>query len=609
MLPNRRRTGNEWSGQQRWRIAAVATAVLAVGIVAAAFAAMHIDAARAIIRVFRLEIAALREGIEMRRDVMIAMPDGTRLATDIYLPDRGATPAPALLVRLPYGKSTYGGALQWVHAFGPRGYAVVVQDMRGRFGSEGVFAPYDHAVSDGAATLDWIAAQSWSNGRVATVGCSALGEHQAILAKARNPHHTALLLEAAGGAIGRGGASRGYFGFYEGGIPTLASGFGWFAFSGGKTPDAMAGADVDPAAVLSELPTGTLVSRHRRTPTDFEAFMRNFGDDAYWDRLGYLAPNDRFASPALHVNTWQDLGVRGTFEIAALMRANAENARARDNQPVVIGPGNHCTFSEPFDVGAVGDLKIEKSAAFDYDALYASWLDHWLRDGPMPELAPYTFYVLGADRWQTSNVWPPADTRELRFYLAPDGRLQTSPPQPGSATYKYDPTDPTPSIGGAICCTGDPNMRAGPLDQRPNDARSDLLSFRSMPLDAPLSIIGDISAELTISTDVPDTDLIVTLLDIHPDGVMLPIQQGVRRMRYRRSFDAPQDMPIGKPIDIALVLVPAAVTGVRQLRMKFRPVTASACISHRRASRGSNATSIPAGETISRRRVGLQRRP
>ncbi len=215
-----------------------------------------------------LQARLLGAGLDLRRDMMVEMPDGVRLATDVYLPRDRADALPALLIRLPYGKTGFEGAMWRVWSYGARGYAVVVQDIRGRYGSEGVSAPYRHGAEDGSATLDWIAGKDWSNGRVATAGCSALGEIQLVQAKTRNPHLVAMIAEGAGGAIGTGGPSRDYFGLFEGGIPNLAAAYGWFAEAGGKTADHMAPAGVDPANVIAELPSGTLVSRHRDDPTD-----------------------------------------------------------------------------------------------------------------------------------------------------------------------------------------------------------------------------------------------------------------------------------------------------------------------------------------------------
>ncbi len=503
-----------------------------------------------------LQARLLSAGLELRRDTMIGMPDGTRLATDVYLPRGRTGPLPALLIRLPYGKREFEGAMWWVWAYGARGYAVVVQDLRGRHGSEGVFAPYRHGAEDGSTTLDWIAAQDWSNGRVATAGCSALGEIQLIQAKTRNPHLAAMIAEGAGGAIGSGGASRSYFGLFEGGIPNLAAAYGWFSEAGGKTAKHMTSASADPADVIAELPSGTLVSRHRDDPTDYEDFLASFEEDDYWRALGYLSEEDGFGAPALHVNTWHDIAVRGTFESARLMRKNAVTESARAHQHVLVGPGLHCAFDAPFLEGRVGDLPVAGENVLDVQETYDAWLDHWLLDAPLPSLAQYTYFVLGADRWEESETWPPEEARPLRFHLGAGaggaGTLSRRPPAAGALAYIYDPSDPTPSIGGPICCTGGLDLPAGPLDQSANAHREDVLAFTSRPLEADLTITGDVRAEIAFSSDAPDTDLVAILLDIDPDGTQLAIQNGALRLRYRNGFDAPAPL---RPGEIAMAEV------------------------------------------------------
>ncbi len=516
------------------------------------------DRLKALYGTVTLRAQLLKDGVSIERDVMLEMPDGVRLATDIYLPKVPEGGLPALLIRLPYGKDDFVGALWWVRSYTSKGYAVVVQDLRGRYGSEGVYAPYRNVTTDGAATLNWIAAKPWSSGAVATSGCSALGEVQLMQAKSRNPHLRALIAEGAGGAIGTGGPSHAYAGLFEGGIPNLAAAYGWFSATGGKSSDRMHAARVDPAQVIDELPSGTLVSRHRDDRTDYEDFLAKFEDSDYWRSLGYLTADDRFAAPALHVNSWHDIAIRGTFEAAELMRANAVNDAARRHQHVLVGPGLHCNFSAPFLEGTVGDLPVSKDAGLDYIAIYDAWLDHWLRDGPEPDLAQYTYFVNGADQWQEAETWPPSGTQELRWHLGVGGTLGPEVADAGQASFRYDPMHPTPSIGGPICCTGGLELRQGPLDQSPNAGRSDVLAFSSEPLDAPLTLVGDIRAEIAFSSDAPGTDLVAVLLDISPTGTMLAIQQGALRLRYRDGFDRPHPLTPGKIVHVGVDFPPIA---------------------------------------------------
>ena len=184
-----------------------------------------------------------RDRIETLLRAQKAEWDHDRAVSDVYLPAGAEGPLPAILMRLPYGKTRFGEVRKWMRTFLPEGYAVVVQDMRGRYASEGVWAPYPDEARDGAATLDWITAQGWSDGKVGTIGCSALGETQLMLATERHPAHRAMIPMGAGGAIGTLDDAYGFFGFFEGGILNLASGFGWFVAAGGKTPDRMEQAD------------------------------------------------------------------------------------------------------------------------------------------------------------------------------------------------------------------------------------------------------------------------------------------------------------------------------------------------------------------------------
>ena len=214
-------------------------------------------------------------------------------------------------------------ALAPAQDFAGHGYVVAIQDMRGKYASEGVFTPSRLDAEDGSATVDWLAAQPWSNGRVGTVGCSSLGESQIMLARMRNPHHAAMIPIGAGGAMGSAANRYTYFGQYEGGMFQLASGFGWFLFDGGKTP----GIEFH-EKWTSRAPSGiclraSLVRRHRPDKTDFDDFISKPLGDPYWRDLGYIADEDRFATPALVFNTWQDQTVAETLVLAEVMKRNA----------------------------------------------------------------------------------------------------------------------------------------------------------------------------------------------------------------------------------------------------------------------------------------------
>lgn len=498
-------------------------------------------------------------GYRMERNVMIPMRDGIQLATDIYYPTRHSRPLPAVLVRTPYGKGNHGAPSREALNYLSRGYVFVSQDVRGKFRSEGEFTPYRGDSADGSDTIDWLARQPWSNGKIGTFGCSSAGEMQMLLARERNPHHAAMVASAAGGAIGTAAGRYGFGGVYEGGIFNLASSFGWFVSSGGKIPGKLLERQVDFNEAVRRLPLIGLVKNYRNDPTDFDDYVSKPLGDQYWKELGYISDDDRFATPALIINSWHDSTVADTLLLADLVGRNWDGGSFSGKQHVIIAPGTHCDFSAAAETGKVGDLPVSKAAVQPYEKWIAAWFDYWLRgeSGIKPNLPPYRFYVLGEDRWIDSDNWPPRGVVFKRWYLDGKGKANTSN---GSGTLhsslvnsldrhdelRYDPQNPVPTRGGPICCTGNSADRAGPIDQRDVESRDDVLVYTSAPLQAGLRMAGPLSAELFVSSTALDTDFVVKLVDVRPDGMALNIQEGALRMRYREGFVKPVLMQPGK---------------------------------------------------------------
>jgi putative CocE/NonD family hydrolase len=499
------------------------------------------------------------QGVRMDSDVMLPMPDGTRLSTLVMRPWWRPGPLPTILIRTPYGKNPDG------RAFVRRGYAVVVQDMRGRHGSDGVFLPWESAMGDGVATMEWIVRQPWSNGRVGTWGCSALGESQLALARARHPAHRAMLPEGAGGGVGSAGGRYSYFGIFEGGVLQLASGAGFFAHYGERTPDTRRATTGDFGVALSSLPVLGMVARFRGVDdTDFDRFISTPLGDPQWDQWGYLTDRDRFSTPGLHVNGWYDQGVSETLLAVDLMRRNATTPEARQ-QPVIIGPGTHCADNGQ-DSGMVGDLAFSNAAAPFRDT-YLRWFDRWLRsDGEgATDLPAYQVFVINENRWIRSESWPPAGTKMMRWHLASggkantrsgDGRLLQLPPAGAVVHDRFaaDPANPVPTRGGAFCCAGGLAARQGPVDQADVESREDVLVYTSDPLTKDFRIVGPLALSLDVATSVRDTDFVAKLVDVWPDGRTVNIQSGVLRLRYRDGITRPQLAEPGQRYTIRLGL-------------------------------------------------------
>lgn len=496
-------------------------------------------------------------------EYMIEMPDGVRLASDVYVPNGGRDRKPTVLVRLPYGKRFYGEALHWVRLFTANDYAVVVQDMRGRHRSEGTFAPYPNEGQDGVATLDWVVKQEWAAGKVGTIGCSALGESQILLAAERHPSHAAMIPMGAGGAIGTASGLYGFFGFFEGGIMTLASGFGWFVSEGGKSRKNMWGPQVNYLQALKTLPVIGAVAAFRKDKTDFEDLLQGFDNPSIHEEWGFISDMDTFDIPSLIVDAWYDQGISSSIALSKQIGASGKPNH------VLIAPSTHCLMAEPFWKGSVGDIPVDSNAAIDFDTLYLAFMDHHLKGSKAPDIANFTTYIMREDRWLESASWPPKATSSRKFYFDQAALSTTPPTRATSQSFDNDPTNPVPTLGGSICCTGDPDSRSGPLIQNSIESRDDVLKYTSDPLETPLRIAGPIKAHIQVSVDQPDSDLVVRLTDVSPDGTSVMIQEGALRLRYRYGFDEPHLLTPNQiyAVDVSLHDIAYSLPMGHQLRL------------------------------------------
>ncbi len=500
-------------------------------------------------------LQAVLARVTVDHHVRIVAADGVALATSVYRPADSAGRVPTVLIRLPYNRRRYEEALTFAAFFFRRGYAVVVQDVRGTIESGGLLAPWRGATADGAATLDWIVAQPWSNGKVGSFGCSALGELQYALARANHPAHAAMIPIGAGGAIGSAMGSYAYFSAFEGGVFQLATLFGWFLQFGPADPATPAAGPVDMAQALRGLPVIDLVRRARPGTYAYDEYLQTPLTDLHWKTLDYVADDDRLAVPALVINTWGDQTVSATLALAEMARRQPQPKGFE--QHVVIAPGSHCEHSAVTGSGRFGDLSVGNTQQ-PYGDWYLRWFEQRLKgQGPgLSELPAYLYYVIGEDRWLTAASWPPEQAQARRWYLGSGGRANSragdgslaiqAPATAAFDEYRYDPADPVPSRGGPVCCTGDPAIRSGPVDQFDVEVRPDVLVYTSAPLTKPLRIAGPLKARLSVSSDAPDTDFVARLVDVRPDGRAINIQEGALRARWRDGFAAAQLMQPGQ---------------------------------------------------------------
>lgn len=516
----------------------------------------------------------IREGMHRARNVMVTMRDGVRLATDVYRPIESGQQYPVIYIRTIYGGVFFTDVKQFVDA----DYAVVVQHVRGRYHSEGRYeSPYWTAGRDGYDTIDWIADQPWSNGKVGTFGCSYLGESQIMLAAENHPNHIAMIASGAGGAIGKAKESYGYFGVFENGVLNLASALGWFTAEGANnyniTPRPE---DYEErlSTYMGHLPVSEIAQKVVAYDTNFEDITSRPLTDTWWDEQGAIHPDDQFSVATLHINDWFDQTTPDTFRLSEHMAENARHSRA-ESQHVLIAPGVHCV-AEKLNSGdvTIGEMSFYYESK-DFSQLYIDWFDHWLKGKPTDLPPPFEYFLIHSGEWKVSDQWPPASTSNHRFYFTPDHQLEKAPDRwhpTGVASYDqftYDPANPVPTLGGPICCTYRPEDKPGPLDQHPLKSRQDVLVYSGPVLDEDVELVGNAKVVLYVATDAPDTDFTVKMIDLYPDGRAFNLQDGVVRMRYRNGIESPSPVEPGRIYRIELEMRPIAYRFRQGHRIEF----------------------------------------
>ena len=472
--------------------------------------------------------------IEVRSNVAVPMRDGVRLAADIYLPDQPG-PFPVLLTRTPYNKNRGARAAR---RYAEQGYAVVVMDSRGIYGSGGDWRPYVDEALDGYDTQQWIGAQDWCDGNIGMYGTSYPGFTQLLPAPYRSPYVKALVPVAA--------QSDNYGSIWStNGLYHLALGVSW-----GTRQEAVAtGRPVpDPnwMEVMTYLPIGSIPDR----VGVYSEFVGNtIRHDAYDDFWRQMSIRDQYAEmdvPAFHVTGWYDDLVSETVLNFTRMRELSRSAESRGWQKLLIGPWGHGVRPSRL----YGDMDFGEEVDIDFRALEMEWFDYHLKgtQNGLDQQAPIRIFVMGDNVWRDEYEWPLARAVPTTLFLHSDGFANTRfgdgelssefPADEPPDQYSYDPRSPVPTYGGHGCC-GAGLTPDGPLDQQSTQQRQDVLVYTSDPLVEDTEVTGAPRVQLVFSTDVTDTDFFVTLSDVHPDGRAILITEGAVRARFRDSVEKP----------------------------------------------------------------------
>lgn len=506
--------------------------------------------------------------LTIEKNLRAPMRDGVVLATDVYRP-AGTAQHPVVMLRLPYSKEVpallflAGDILRIAQA----GYAVVVQDCRGTFQSEGRFDPYFQEAQDGADAIAWAAARPWSNGVVGMMGASYYGATQ-WLAAGENPP----ALRAISPFI----TTDQYYDkwTYQGGAFQLGFIMQWAAatFAVGETVRRLGRAEATGADLVASIERADAVAAHYwHTPltelaekTGMAGLVPYVADwlahpdyDDYWRGC---APCERYNAinvPALNFGGWYDLFLGGTLKNYAALKG-------RTAQRLVIGPWVH-----GYNGGVYAERNfglLANDAVADVTAMQIRWFDHWLKnaDNGVPQDKPVRIFVMGPDEWRDEEDWPLPDTQWRPWYLHSAGQAvqnagSLSPAAPVTEpadTFLYDPLNPVPTVGGATFLPGlFVAANAGPRDQRDVEKRADVLCYTSDELERDLEVTGPVTLVLFVRSSAPDTDFTGKLVDVYPDGRAMLVTDGILRVRYRNGFEQPELMTPGEVYRLEIDLV------------------------------------------------------
>ena len=512
--------------------------------------------------------------------IKVGMRDGERLCTNVFRPSPTGQ-FPVVLLRTAYRKPDQltPSLRQFVEA----GYALVVQDVRGRYHSGGEFEPFLHEEEDGEDTLTWITRQTWSDDRIGMFGGSYSGISQWRVALSRHPALRAIIPVVSGGDeyldryYSRGGAFK------------LGHRLLWIA----ENFKPLSWPRPDFEKIKRHVPLRTADRAFtRKTLGFYQSALDHPAYDGYWASLSTRRQVDRVNVPVLIISGWYDNYAESDLGMFSALRDLGNKVR------MIIGPWGHNLSSRMpnADFGPEADPPRRVAEI--------AWFDAHIRHTAPAPASGVRYFVMGANAWRESPDWPPKGRRQLLYLgsrsgansLSGDGRLLLVVPRRSKPDeFEYDPRNPVPTLGGALCC----NARLfpwGPLDQRPAEQRRDVLVYTSETLTTDIEVAGAVEVVLFVSSSAPDTDFTAKLVDVAPDGMARIICDGVLRMRFRGGVDRPL---VYRPGTVEKIVVETGVTAnVFRAGHRIRVDVASS--NYPRFDRNPNTGRPVAAETVFR---------
>jgi hypothetical protein len=457
-------------------------------------------------------------------NVFIPMRDGIRLAAHIYRPEAKGI-FPVILTRTPYGKDSKSIFSQ-AEYFAQHGYAYVSQDVRGRYDSEGDFTVLAHEAQDGYDTIEWLARQPWSSGSIGTFGGSYNSWDQWLAAEQQPPHLKTMVVQSTPPDI--------FYVAWRGAF--FINNLFWCMLLDGRTNQDLS---VYNEHITEHLPVSTMdEAAGRHLDKTFRAWIQHDSLDDFWKQQSYQDKLARVNVPVLHLDGWYDMrDVSTTLKNYNTLLHEGGTAATRQGQRVVIGPWEHGGY----DAQKIGDIDFGAEAVLDRKALFLQWYDCFLQHkncDQIEKIPPVRIFMLGENKWRHEQEWPLKRAQATPFYLHSQGHANTSagdgslssisPANEPKSQYIYDPNDPT-----TVVLQSASGKEALTADQRKAESRSDMLVFTSAAAEAPIEVSGHIQVTLWAASSAPDTDWVVRLVDVHPDGYAQRLLDEIVRARYR----------------------------------------------------------------------------
>ena len=501
--------------------------------------------------------------ILIQHDVGMKTRDGVTLYADIYRP-KSEGKFPVILMRTPYDKSV-NWAVAPVYKMVSRGYVVVIQDVRGRYTSEGEWYPFRHEQADGYDTVEWVAALPYSNGKVGMMGASYVGATQMLAAIAQPPH-------LAGTAPNVTASNYHANWTYQGGAFEQWFDQNWTTQLAENTLDRLINESMDARVGAPVLPLANYPAfNFGQLPADAQmtaAVAPYYGDwlshpdyDDYWKQWSIEENFSKISIPMLQVGGWYDIFLAGTLRNYMGAKAHGATDAARTQQHLLVEIGGHAGFGR-----RIGDVDFGPHALENgYTDVILDWYDYLFKEikNEFSSDKPVKVFTMGANEYRQEDDWPPPQAQYTKYFLHSSGRanslrgdgtLSSSVPKTEAAdSYVYNPANPTPTFGGPLCCD-QKHMEPGPRDQRAVENRDDVLIYSTGPLAHDLEVTGPVTATLFVKSSAADTDFTAKLVDVAPDGFAMDLTEGILRMRYRDSQEHATFMNPGQVYQITVDL-------------------------------------------------------